>query len=70
MSLVCFVLLPALLVFAGLCLLEVVLAARQDRATRTALLLADLHAAHETIPLHEERRQRELAELNTLWARS
>jgi hypothetical protein len=70
MSLVIYVLVPAVLTFAGVVLCGVLLNGREQRAVRAALLLAELHRQHETIPLHEERRARELRLLHALWARS
>jgi hypothetical protein len=70
MSIVLFVLLPAVLTFASVLVCGLLLNAREQRAVEAALRLADLHRQHEAIPLHEERREREVILLNTIWARS
>ncbi|HEX8487478.1 MAG TPA: hypothetical protein VF642_02955 [Propionibacteriaceae bacterium] len=70
MSLALSVLLPAVLAFAVILVCGVLLNARDRRAVAAALQLADLHRQHEAIPLHEERREREVMLLNSIWARS
>jgi hypothetical protein len=65
-----FVLLPCLCVLTGCYLVSMALLAREQRAIKVTILLAELHAAHETIPLDDERRERELSQLRTMWSMS
>jgi len=65
-----FVLLPCVSVLTAGYLVSMALLAREQRAVEATILLAELHAAHETIPLNEERRERELSQLRTMWALS
>ena len=44
--------------------------ARQQRAVQEKCRLADFHARHESIPINEERRERELRQLRAMWALS
>jgi hypothetical protein len=57
----------ALLAIYGLTVASV---ARERRSVRETLLRADFHAAHESIPINEERRDRELRQLREIWALS
>jgi hypothetical protein len=63
-----FVLLPCLGVLTSCYLVSMALLAREQRATEATILLAEFHAAHETIPLNEERRERELSQLRNMWS--
>ena len=63
-----FVLLPCICVLTTCYLVSTVLLAREQRAVQAAIRLAEFHAAHETIPLNEERRERELSQLRTMWS--
>lgn len=70
MWLLLFVLLPCI---GGLLIcyfVSLAMLARERQAAHAACLLADLHAAHEAIPINEERRERELAQLRAMWSRS
>ena len=54
----------------GTYLLAVALHAREQRAAQATCLLADFHAAHEAIPVNEERREREISQLRAIWSLS
>jgi hypothetical protein len=57
-------------VLTGTYLIAVALHARDQRVVEEKCLRADFHAAHEAIPINEERRERELSQLRAIWSLS
>jgi hypothetical protein len=70
MWMLCLVLSLSAGVLTGIYLLAGAWRARERRAVRAKCLLADFHAAHEAIPVNEERRERELSQLRAIWSLS
>ena len=68
MWLLWFLVLPCAGVLAAGYALSSALLAREPRAVQAKCLLAEFLAAHEAIPLNEERRERELTQLRAMWS--